>query len=396
MMSVRSRPSVFLFALCALTAADAPAAEPSQADADTAGSMAQSVVNVGDSGRLARAFDKARRGEAITLGYLGGSITQGYAASRDANRYASRITAWWQQQFPTAKVAAVNAGIGGTGSDYGALRVKQDLLSKNPDVVFVEFAVNDGDNEHSARTLEGVVRQVLGAPVSPACVLLFMSHNGRNAQRWHAQVGKHYDLPMVSYRDGLAVEIAAGRLKWADISPDDIHPNDRGHAMAARYVTALLDTHAARPPAPQPATAALPAPRFTDLYANVDSRDAADLRPTRADGWAYDAATKSWKADRPGSVIEFETSGRGVALMYYRVHKDFGRARVTVDGAHEQTFDGWFDQTWGGYRHTSDVATDLPPGRHAVRVELLNEKAEKSRGHEFRIMGLAALGVATP
>ncbi|MDB5328002.1 MAG: hypothetical protein JWM57_3571, partial [Phycisphaerales bacterium] len=370
-------------------------ASTAEDDTDTAGSLDRAVVDAGDATRFSRVFDKGRRGEPITIGFIGGSITAGYAAHDAPHRYVDRVAAWFARIFPASQVKLINAGVGGTGSDFGALRVQADVLKQQPDVVVVEFAVNDEDNEHAGRTLEGVVRQVLSAPNAPACLLLFMSHDGRNAQAWHAKVGRHYGLPMVSYRDGLAAEIDAGRLKWADISPDDIHPNDRGHAIAARYITHLLDNLlTAMPRGATVPSSSLPTPLLSDLYANVETHDADTLRPTKADGWAYDPATRSWRADRPGSVIEFNTSGRGAALMYYRIHQDYGRAKVTVDGAHDQIADGWFAPTWGGYRHTSELATDLPPGEHTVRVELLADKAPQSSGHEFRILGLAALGVA--
>src|ERR1035441_6732143 len=84
-----------------------------------------------------------------------------------------------------------------SGSDYGALRAKRDLLSHHPDFVVVEYAVNDSDNDAAAETLEGLVRQILGEPNSPAVMLLFtMNQSGGNAQKAHAKVGWHYDLPM--------------------------------------------------------------------------------------------------------------------------------------------------------------------------------------------------------
>jgi hypothetical protein len=61
--------------------------------------------------------------------------------------------------------------------------------------------------------------------------------------------GDHYRLPMISYRDPLWAEIQAGRMKWTDISPDVVHPNDRGHAYAARFATCLLDRALERLPA---------------------------------------------------------------------------------------------------------------------------------------------------
>ena len=142
----------------------------------------------------------------------------------------------------------INAGLGGTGSMYGALRAGRDLLSSLPDFVVVEFAVND--NWTDGEAFEGLVRQILAQPNPPAVLLLFMMwEKGGNDQEMQSKVGAHYRLPMVSFRDAIWPEIEAGRLKWSDYIVDTVHPTDAGHAAAARFITAMCDTalNAGRP-----------------------------------------------------------------------------------------------------------------------------------------------------
>lgn len=61
--------------------------------------------------------------------------------------YAYRVYEWWQEKFPKTEVSYINAGIGATTSQFAAARVEKDLLDQKPDVVFVEFSVNDDANE---------------------------------------------------------------------------------------------------------------------------------------------------------------------------------------------------------------------------------------------------------
>ena len=200
------------------------------ADTVSAPVFARSVVSMGDTARLQHALAKARRGEPVTVAVIGGSITAGAKASRPEKNYGGVLAQWWRQTFPKAKIELVNAGIGATGSNYGALRAQRDLLARRPDFVVIEYAVNDGNSQASAESLEGLVRQVLKQPNQPAVVLLFMmNHSGNNAQEWHGKIGEHYGLPMLSFRDALWPEIQAGRLKWDEVEADMVHPNDRGH-----------------------------------------------------------------------------------------------------------------------------------------------------------------------
>jgi len=362
---------------------------------DEAALCARALVAEGDLARLHRQFDRARKGETIVVGIIGGSITQGACASAEEKRYGNLVAAWWREKFPRAAVKLVNAGIGATGSNYGALRAQRDLLSQKPDFVVVEYAVNDSNKRQHAETLEGLLRQILKQPNQPAALLLFMMHqDGRSAQEWFAKVGSHYRLPMVSYRDALWAEIETGRMKWSDISPDAVHPNDRGHAYAAQFITHCLDQaleeHTTN--AVSASVAPIPEPLLTDLFEHVCLMEAATLKPLANDGWAYDAKSSSWNTDQPGSTIEFELEGRAILTMHYLIRGPMGRARVMVDGQEVSQLEAWFEQTWGGCRKTQLVTQDLPGGKHRVRFELLPEKHPQSTGHEFHIVGLGAAG----
>ena len=73
-----------------------------------------------------------------------------------------------------------------------------------------------------------------------------------------------------------------------------------------------------------------------------------------------------------------------------------GKAQVQVDDRPAVVRDAWFDQTWGGYRQTTELARGLPTGKHRVKFEILAERNPQSSGHEYRVMGLGAAGVVVP
>jgi hypothetical protein len=184
-------------------------------------------------------------------------------------------------------------------------------------------------------------------------------------------------------------------MKWEDFMADMVHPNDKGHAYAAEFVARVLQAELDR--LPEDAALAeikeVPAPLFTDIFEKVDLFEADALTPVKNEGWTYDKDNHWWKADKPGSVVEFEVAGRAIFAMTFTVRGPMGRANIQVDDLPPLKVDGWFDQTWGGYRPTWLLARDLKPNKHRVRVELLEEKAADSTGHEFRIMGLGVAGL---
>lgn len=358
--------------------------------------VARAITSPGDPARLQRLFRAAAQGGQYTVGVIGGSITAGACASTQETRYGAYVLDWCREHFPKAEWSFVNAGIGATGTNYGCLRAQRDLLARNPDLVVTEYAVNDGNTQECAETYEGLLRQILASPRQPAVLMLFtMNQAGGNAQEWQSKLGRHYGLPMVSYRDLLWPEIEAKRMAWTDISPDTVHPNDIGHGYAGKLLTTLLDqVLAGLPAATAVPPAGLPPALLTDLYQTTRLLEAEDLKPATASGWTYDPANswaKAWKATAPGSTLEFEITGEQVLLSYWRIRGPMGRARITIDGQRPTVEEAWFDQTWGGYRHMIRLPTG-GPGTHRLKLELLPEKHAESTGTEFRLLCLGTAG----
>lgn len=358
----------------------------------------RSLVDAGNPTRLLNVFARARAGESIVVATIGGSITEGAGATSEENRWANRVAQWWRTTFPQSKVTFVNAGIGATGSDIGVHRAPDQLLKFKPDFVVVEFAVNDYGAPNCGETMEGLVRQILKQPNSPAVLLLFTTHsNGANTQDEHAAVGRHYGLPMVSYRDAIWPEVEAGHLTWQDISPDTVHPNDFGHMWCAKLITQYLDFALSYLPTeytPRPVPE-LPAPLLTDVYEHVKMYDADSLKPTvnngwtEVPGWRYGAG---WQSDTPGSELVFEVEGRSVALVYFRLKGDWGMATAQVDDGPAVPLDGWFEADWGGYTAFKTIASGLVPGKHRLTIKLLDETNPASHGHQFQIHSIMTAG----
>ncbi len=358
---------------------------------------ARSVISLGQAGRVLPALEKAQRGERVVIAAIGGSITQGAAASRPEFRWANRVAQWWIDTFPQADVAFVNAGIGATGSDIGAHRAKDHLLRERPDFVLVEYAVNDSGLATPDETLEGLLRQILAMPNQPGALLLMtMGNTGANVQDKQIPVGRHYGLPMVSFRDAMWPEIEAGHIAWEAIEADVVHPNDRGHAICADLIVQVLEKWRAQLPAAGSTPAdPLPAPLISDTFARTVLRSRDNLRPVRADGWEPIAGSqygRGWRADAPGSALEFEVEGTAVGLIFWRVKGPMGVAEAQVDERPPVRLEAWFNADWGGYTPFQMIARDLPAGPHRLRITLLDEQQEGSTGHRFEVHGVACAG----
>ena len=337
----------------------------------------ESVYSKGNQARLAAVMKKARSGQPITIGFLGGSITDGSNVPIEKS-YARLVKAWWEATFPLSRITYVNAGIGSTGSIIGVHRVDADLLSKKPDFVVLEYAVNDGTDTETRNAYESLVRRILKSPNNPALMLLFMCTNGGgSAQDSHAIVGKHYDLPMISYKDGISTAVRENRFPWTKFSDDTVHPNIFGYAVCGAFIKSYLNSVVTQLDTISLAEKPLPKALSGDFYQNTHILGSNNYTPKAlGDFQKTNNALYFWKngwevkrgANRP---IVFEVQARRVWLLYKRdITNTKGIASVSVDGAHFCDLNGHFQDGWGEIGGLQLVAKADTPQKYTISIQM--------------------------
>jgi lysophospholipase L1-like esterase len=210
-----------------------------------------SLMSTGNIARLGQAISNAKAGKDVTIAYIGGSITQGAGATPiNTECYAYKSYRLFAEKFgATDNVHFVKAGVGGTPSELGMIRFDRDVLRNgvNPDVVIIEFAVNDEGDETKGDCFESLVRKVLKLPNNPAVILLFsVFANDDNLQERLAPIGTHYELPMVSIKNAVTPQfkqkVGEGRvLSKNQFFYDMFHPSNIGHTIMADSLGNLFD-----------------------------------------------------------------------------------------------------------------------------------------------------------
>jgi lysophospholipase L1-like esterase len=376
------------------------------ADADFPLSPAQECTpRAGLPNFLARANTP---GAEVRIAYFGGSITA-------QPGWRPKTLAHFQKAFPKAKFSEINAAIGGTGSDLGVFRLRQDVLDKKPDLMFVEFATNDGgaSPEQIFRCMEGIVRQTWRA--LPQCDICFVytlteAHSAamldgkfqRSASAMEKIAG-HYGIPTIH----MAIEVAKlakeGRLVWKAplpktddgkkvpgdklvFAPDGVHPyTDTGHELYLQAIVRSMDpiTAASKSPGMHP----LPAPFIATNY------EAAKLLPitdaTLSSGFTFldpvkDDFGKRWatrmtslhKGSQPGETITFKFKGTRAGI-YDIVGPDCGQVIITLDDQPAKIVPR-FDSYCTSHRlSTLTISSDLPDEIHTVKIEIHPEQPDK-------------------
>lgn len=367
------------------------------------------AVECRERGGLPNFFAKLNRNDNVRIAYLGGSITAQAG-------WRPKSFDWFRQQFPNARLAEINAAIGGTGSDLGVFRLQHDVLDQKPDLLFVEFAVNDGGASPAQiyRSMEGIVRQTWKAnPATDICFVYTVAGNmlqtlqegkfPRSAAAME-KIAEHYAIPSVH----LAIEVArlekAGKLIFKGdkpkseaeraalgekilFSPDAVHPYpDTGHQL---YLDAIVRSMAKIRRAGTVGPHALRQPFVADNW------EAAKMIPISqallSSGWRkLDPQTDSrakafgnrlpelWKANRAGESIAFQFRGT-TARIYDLLGPDCGQVTVSVD-EQPAVLRPRFDAFCTYHRLASlSVAEDLPQGFHRVVIRIHPDQPDKTK-----------------
>lgn len=349
-------------------------------------------------------------GAQIKVAYLGGSITA-------QPGWRPKTLAHFQQVFPTARFTEINAAIGGTGSDLGVFRLKQDVLDHHPDLLFVEFAVNDGGAapEQIYRCMEGIVRQTWRT--LPECDIAFvytitealappmLDGQFPRAASAMERVADHYGIPTIHMAMEVARLAKEGKLVWKAplpksdeekakvgdqfiFAPDSVHPHvETGHELYLQAVARSLDPIRAASRTANPHQ--LGAPLVADHYerAQLIPISAATLSPdfklldAQSDDfgkrWA-NRLTALHKATRPGATLTFQFKGTRAAI-YDIIGPDCGQVLVTID--HQPTkIVPRFDSYCVYHRlATLSLGTELSDDVHTVKIEIHPEQPDKAK-----------------
>ncbi|WP_164545457.1 SGNH/GDSL hydrolase family protein [Paenibacillus albus] len=363
---------------------------------------------------LPRLAAKLLRGEAVTVAYLGGSITEGAGASRqDETSWRALTGQYLAQRYPHSSFTFINAGVGGTNSTFGAHRLHSHVLSQGEiDLLFVEFSVNDGeDREESIRGMEGIVRQCRRqSPWTELCFVYTAADKNLSDTlpfniAVHEEVAAYYQIASVNLAGGVQDRIHAGMVTWEALAPDRVHPNDEGYALYASYLKAFLEQEvrlsgvgAAAEPDPSELRLAPPLDdrnyehsMMADCGAAVAS-SGFTLQELGKDeplmNWRYGLAHLAAKGEE-GEQLSFAVGGRraGVVLLH---GPDSGILEYSLDQGQSFTVVDVFDE-WCVLAYRPILVLFPFQSERAIQqvvIRCTGSKDERSKGTGIRVLKL--------
>lgn len=342
--------------------------------------LEKAIFNPGNRYRLAEVMQRAEQGEEITIAYIGGSITAGSLASpQETNCYARKSFAWWQETFPNAAFTYVNAGIGATDSYLGVHRAEEDVISQEPDLVIVEFSVNDYRN-HNQESYESLLRKLLTCESEPAVIALLLTmENNNDYGTEHAAVAFKLGVPILDY----GVLLSEGDVSWQQVgNADGVHPKNEGHAVIAAVLTGFYrQVYTDMEQILQEEAYVVPESNLTlNRYENAriiygEELSDSPVNITESEGFITEPVESPLLTEHDGfhttegGSMVFTVECRAVGILYMRTTDGTGgQYDVYVDGVLTASMDADFSGGWGNCLEYVECIKTTESAMHTIEI----------------------------
>ncbi len=342
---------------------------------------------------LDNTYYKLKVEKKLNIGYIGGSVTYGAGASNAVEKRWSRLTTnWFKEQFPDATITETNVGISATDSQLGCYRIYNDLKlgdkENHPDLIFVEFSINDYHNGiDSSVYMESLIRSVYAHNPDTDIYLVLISdwslQGGESAKtKLHKSLARTYLLPYshvgVQIWDKIVAE-NGGNKPTSDTDPawtkyyyDYVHPNDAGYALMTQLITNDIGNIFATKSSTPKQSIASHQPK-TQVYEGY-----IPLLPHAENVQGQKGSTRGititkdgyLQTNKPGSYFSFEFVGTGFGFWSLS-SKESPDLEIVIDGKITKTVSLRSDVAKNCVFHAID---GLENGKHTVKVTVKKGK----------------------
>jgi acyl-CoA thioesterase I len=184
----------------------------------------------------------------VTIVAFGDSITAGYCVRRGFPSFWKQMMA---EKYPEASMEMINSGISGDTSLDGLARLDWAVLSYEPDLVTINFGINDCvlglDLEEFEMNFVEMVRRIHAGPNSEILLLssqpLETPPYDRLVQDYYQaieRVAREMDVGFVDVYGAWMRRVRAGTPLGSLILPGLDHPNEAGYKIIAEELMRLF------------------------------------------------------------------------------------------------------------------------------------------------------------
>ena len=182
------------------------------------------------------------------IAFLGNGATKDYGKDKIIIAFGDSLTAGYGVVSPgknyvvflseMLKIPVINAGVTGDNTSDALVRLKEDVLDKNPDVVTVLLGGNDFFGGYSEEVVKANLRTIIRRIKKTGAKVILIGGSKQLLPNFELTFER---LAFDEGVDGYVPNILGGILLRKDLRFDGVHPNERGHKIMAERILPVLE-----------------------------------------------------------------------------------------------------------------------------------------------------------
>lgn len=344
---------------------------------------------------LANTYYKLTNEKEFTIGYTGGSVTDG-SGGTGGYCWRAGVTDWFKKTYPNVKITEADGSQGNKSSLWGFFRADDwtkkgqegSLIDMKPDLVFLEFAINDYyvrmSEQRAIHYMEGLINKIRNTLPETDIIIVFITDEasiGKDVPTTMAaqrELAAHYGIPIIDVGAAMNDYIKSSGIAFSKLFTDNVHPNNDGYKIYENCITNYLTDKLITNP---PQTSGL---KNCEMPKNwLLSGGSADSDMIVASEFEKMATITNYQLlnapgnavasfgpqiySTTGSTFEFDIEGTGLALMIDAPTASL--VKCTIDGKETVSV-----QVVNSIHAELLIADNLERGKHHIKMEIVNGK----------------------
>lgn len=193
---------------------------------------------------MERTYARIGSGKSLKIITLGDSLTYGWMVDRG---YVEQFRDLFHEKYPDVPLSIIKSGVPGSTAEEGLSRLKIDLISKNPNLFFVQFGINDAYTGYSPDEFQGIIEKIVKTiknnTEAEILILTSVTMNNENEDFYIEQyygkleeVARSESTGFVPVHSYWKKRIGGGADFSALVQEDRVHPTEKGYLLMAEAI----------------------------------------------------------------------------------------------------------------------------------------------------------------
>lgn len=194
------------------------------------------------------------KNRAINVVFHGHSVPAGFHKTPEVKTFESYphlVHVKMKAQYPHAVINVITTAIGGENSIPGAARFERDVLSMKPDIIFIDYALND--RRQPAEKVEAAWLAMIAAAKKANVPVVLLTPTGDSSAKLDdpndplnqraeliRKIAKEQGVLIADVFAAWVAEVKKGTPQ-TDLLSQGNHPNLKGHTLAAETIFKALE-----------------------------------------------------------------------------------------------------------------------------------------------------------